>query len=293
MDNKQLFSLLASELRSIGLGELFTISPTGEPGGWLWNQIQSGIDSETALRAAFEATDIFKNRFSVIVEQKKRAAQGLPGYVMTPGEVLEYEQRARNVMANAGIPTWFYDEPQDFNKYILNYLSVEDLRNRITNVYEFVQTAAPEVRQAFSDYYGVAQGDAALAAFILDPSRTEARLEKARNVAFAGGMAARFDLDITQQTAEQIAELGLSDAGVTSGLAQVSSQSSLFEESKFEDTDITDEQGIAAAFFGDAEATLALNRRLAGRQAVNKVSVGGAAETAKGLVGVKTAGGGE
>lgn len=289
--NKQAFDLFAQSLREVGLQELFTIE-NGQPGGWLWDQIRSGIDSYEAFAAAFEATDVFRNRFSVIVEQKRRAAAGEAISVMTPQEVLAYEKSVRQTLASAGVPSWFYDEPDDFNQWILRDISEDEIRRRVEQTFEYVDNAPAEVRQVFSEYYGVGQDRGALAAFILDPDRTAARVEKARNVAFVGGMARRFEIDLNKSRATQIAELGLSEGNVVSTFTELNRRANLFAESRFEDGDISIEnEGIESELFGDSEATVQINRRIIGRQALNRASTGGAVATQEGLVGARTAGG--
>lgn len=290
--NKQIFDLFASQLREAGLGELFTIGPNGEPGGWLWNQVQGGVDSLEAFAASFEATDVFRNRFSVIVEQKRRAANGDPVQVMTPEQVLDYEKTVTQYFSEAGIPAWFYDEPEDFNQYILNDISPAEIRRRTEQTYEYVKNAPVEVQQAFRDYYGVANGDGALAAFILDPDRTAARVEKAKDVAFVGGMADRFEIELNKSRAAEIADLGLTDLGVVNTLTELNRRAELFKDSRFEADSITVEnEGIKAAFEGDSASQTAINRRLIGRQAINRSSTGGAVTTAEGVVGAGTSGG--
>ena len=290
--NRQIFDLFASTLRETGLGELFTVDANGNPGGWLWNQIQAGVDTYEAFAAAFEATDVFRNRFSVITEQKRLAAQGKPVQVMTPQEVISYEKQLTEQFTEAGIPSWFYDEPEDFNEYILRNISPAEIKRRTEQVFEYVDNAPPEVQQAFREYYGVGQSRGALAAFVLDPDRTAARVEKARDVAFVGGMAKRFDIDLNKSRAKQLAELGMSETAVVSNFTELNRRAALFRESRFEDGDLTaNDEGVAAVFEGDADATAAINRRLIERQAVNRVSTGGAIETNQGLVGARTAGG--
>lgn len=290
-ENNQLFDLFAASLREVGLGELMSYS-NGQPGGWLWNQIQSGVDSYEAFATAFESTDVFRNRFSVIVEQKARAAKGEPVQVMTPQDVISYEKEVTQLMTEAGIPKWFYDEPEDFNQWILRNISPAEIKRRTEQTFEYVDNAPPEVRQMFSEYYGVGEDRGALAAFILDPERTAARVEKAKETAFIGGMAKKFEIDLNKSRATQLAEMGLTDLGVVNTLTELNRRAGLFRESRFEDGDISIEnEGLDAAFLGDSDAQTAINRRLIGRQALNRSSTGGAVATNEGLVGARTAGG--
>lgn len=286
-----LFDMLAAELASVGLGALFT-TRNGQPGGWLWNQIQSGNDTSEMIMLALEQTDVFKDRFAVIVEQKKRAGAGQPVYVMSPAEVIEYENRARQIMSAAGMPDWFYDQPDDFNQLILNDISVVELERRVVQAYEYVNNAPDEVRQKFREFYGVAAGDKALAAYVLDPGRTTAQLERAVRTAYTAGMAERFDLTLSKSASDRIAQLPRTEAGIVQGLEEIARQGGLFDEGLFETTDLSAEvEGVASVFEGDAGATTRLQRRQIERAAPRQATTGGAALTNEGLVGARQAGG--
>jgi len=283
------FGTLAAQLDNIGLGELFTTDSNGNPSGWLWNQIQQGVDTEEEIMAAIQSTDVFKDRFSVIVEQEKKVKEGGAGYVMSPAEVLAYENEVKQYMAASGLPASFYDEPKDFHKLILSDLSPVEVNNKITAAYDYVLSAPPEVREAFNEFYGVGNGDAQLAAWALDPDRTVRDINKATRTAYAAGMANRFDVEIDRTTAERIADLPMTEGGITEGLKQVASLSEVFTEGLGETNDLTQKDGVASVFEGSGEAQKALDRRIGQRQAINRQSTGGALATREGVVGVGSA----
>lgn len=282
------FAELGSYLNQMGLGQLFSIDAQGNPGGWLWNRIQSGTDTMEELQVAIESTDVFRERFGVIIEQRRRAAAGDPGYVMRPQDVIDYERTVKQTMAAAGLPGWFYDQPEDFNALILNNMSASEVSERVSQGFEFVQSAPAEVRAAFNEFYGVGQGDAALAAWALDPDRVVRDINKATRTAYASGMARRFDVTISRQAAERIADLPRTEAGIVEGLTQVASQADVFDEGIGEATDLTTDTGVAAVFDGDAAATAAMSRRIGQRRSVNQASTGGAAISNTGVVGASS-----
>ncbi len=283
-DLSQLDSL-AGYLQSIGLGELFKIDSSGQPSGWLWNQLQAGVDSQAELQIALEQTDVYRNRFGVIEEQQKQAKAGLATHVMTAAEVLAYEDQVAKSMAAAGMPAWLYDQPQDFHKLILANFSPREVELRIQQGYDYVQAAPPEVRQAFDDFYGVGQGDAALAAWALDPEKTKAEITRATRTAYAGGIARRFDISIDKETAARIADLPKTEAGIAEGMKNVASMADVFGEGIGEVTDLTTDTGLAAEFEGDAAASTAIERRILERKSNSKSSTGGAVLTRSGLSG--------
>jgi len=290
--NDALFATMSAYLQSLGLGALATVDSAGNPGGWLWDQITQGFDSADELMINFQQTDVFRERFGVIVEQQRRAASGLPQYVMTPDQVMQYEKRVTEAMTAAALPSWFYDQPEDFKTLMLANISADEVVKRIEQSYEYVDNAPLEVRAKFEEFYGVGQGDAALAAYVLDPSRTLAQLERAQRSAYTAGMAKRFDLSVSKTVAERIAELPRSEAGITEGLTRIAAQGALLNESPFEAVDITADMALAGEFEGDADAIGALQRRQIERAAPNRASTGGAVMTQRGLQGAGYAGGG-
>lgn len=281
------FTTLAGYLDQIGLGQLFKIDADGNPSGWLWNQIQAGVDSDVELQVALRQTDVFKERFGVIEEQQKRAAKGEPVYVMSPAEVIEYETRVKQMMSAAGLPSTFYDEPRDFHKLILNDMSPEEVGQRITQAYDYVLSAPPEVRATFTAYYGVGQGDAQLAAWALDPERTVRDITRATRTAYSGGMAERFGIKLDKAAAAKIADLPMGEAGIAEGFKNVAGMQGIFNEGLGDSgTDLTTDQGVASVFEGDASATQQITNRVLRRSAANRTSTGGAATTQEGVVGV-------
>ena len=278
---------LESYLQAIGLGSLMQTDSNGNPTGWLWEQVKSGVTSSASLEIALRQTPEFQQRFGIILEQQRRAAAGENVYVMTPAEVLAYEVDVSQAFRTAGLPTSFYDTPGELHQYLSNNLSGEDVVGRIETAFNYVVTAPPEVRAKFEEFYGVGQGDIALATYILDPDIAVRELEKAGRTAYAAGVAERYDIQLARQQAERIAETPLTNVGISEGLQQIAAQAPLFAESVGEAVDLTaEETGVAAVFEGSGEARTALERRLAQRQAVNRATVGGAITTSAGVVGL-------
>lgn len=283
------FRTLSAYLQGMGLGELFTIDAQGNPGGWLWNQLKAGVDTAEELRANLEQTDVWKDRFAVIVEQRKRQAAGEPVYVMEPGEVIEYEATAARIMRQYGMPSWFYDQAADFNNLILAGVSVVELENRIGGAYNTVANLDPDIKAQFREFYGVAQGDAALAAYFLDPDKTQAQLDKVALASYAGGIAKDFGLDLTRDQAELFSLYDRTQAGIAQDLSEINAQSLLTVEGAGEANDLDTDVVFDAVVRGDAEARSLLESRALRRQANARAGGGGALATNEGLIGVSSA----
>lgn len=284
---KATFDSLAAYMNDIGLGQLFSLSSDGTPSGWLWDQITSGVDTQDQLAVALEATPEFQTRYKVITDLRKRAAAGEPVEVPTIGQVREYEATATRILRNAGMPTWFYDHYSDAQDLMGKGISAAELEQRVGQGWSTVRDADPAVRQAFSDFYGIDQGDAALAAFVLDPTKSVAAIDKASRSAYTAGYGRSMGIDINKQYAERISSLNLNDSSVQQGLGQVAKMQGLYQTGITETPDVTAQTGIESSLFGNAEATKQLERRLLERQANERGSAGGAIVTQQGAVGLK------
>ena len=279
---------LEAYLSDIGLGSLLQTDANGNPSGWLWDQIKKGISSPAALEIALRETPEFQNRFGIIIEQQRRAGQGENVQVMSPAEVLAYEREVTQAFRTAGLPASFYDTYDELHSFLRADLSGSDVVNRIETAFNYVASAPDEVRAKFEEFYGVGQGDIALATYVLDPQVALSELEKSTRTAYTAGMGERYEIRLARAQAERIAEMPMTEAGIVDGLQQIAAQSPLFTESVGEAVDLTaEETGVAAVFEGSGEARTALERRLTARQAINRATVGGAVTTAGGVTGLE------
>lgn len=288
-ETKQNFLQMAGYLQTLGLGELFTVDSGGNPGGWLWQQIRSGIDTAEELRAAIEQTDVWRDRYSVIVEQRKRSAAGQPTQVMEVAEVMEYKSRAAQIMRQYGVPGWFYDQWHDLDDMILNGLSVVELEERLAGAWSVVRDMDPNITQQFRDFYGVGEGDGALVAYFLDPAKTQAQLDKVAMAAYAGGIARNFNLQLDRDQAEMFSLFDKTRAGVAQDMTEINAQSGLLQEGAGEADDLSEREGFDAIVLGDPDARRRLEGRVLRRQANARAGGGGALATQEGLTGVSRA----
>lgn len=288
--SKQTYGALAAYLSQLGLTSLFSTDANGMPSGWLWEKIKTGIDTADQLVLAIEDTPEFKTRYGVITEMRRRAAAGEPVRVPTISEVREYEDTVSRVMRQAGLPTWFYDSYTDAQDLMLKGMSPAEVEERVGKGWSAVRDADPAVREAFANFYGV-EGDAALAAFVLDPTRTVSKVEQAARAAYTSGYGRTLGMDIDQAYAERIAKLPKTEAGIQQDLGEVSKMSGLYGETITETDNLTTDTGLEAVALGDGTAMNALQRRAIERGVTDRSSSGGAAATQAGVTGLRTAGG--
>lgn len=273
----------------LGLGELFTVDKDGNPGGWLWNNLISGMDTEEELLIRIEQTDVWKDRFSVIVEQRRRSAAGEPVQVMSVEEVVEYEDTTRALFQRYDLPKWMYDKREDLNKYILNGLSPDELQARVAGAYNSVANIDPDIADQFRAFYGVGEGDAALVAYFLDPEKTEAELDKVALSSYAGAVGKDFGIELSREDAELFSLYDKTEAGIVQDLTTINSQSLLANEGFGEVEDVDTDTIFDAVVRGDAESRSMLERRQLRRQANARATAGGGLATNEGLIGLGSA----
>lgn len=281
-----IFDSIRTILDRAGLSGLYGIDASGNPSGWVWDQIVANKGAAGIL-LDMEQTAPFQQKFGIITQLREQATKQPGIHVPTPGEVLSYRETVSATMRAADLPSWFYDEQSDFDSLMLKGLSAAAIEEHLGESWQRVQKAPPEVRTAFQDFYGVAAGDSALAAFFLDPAHTTAKLGVATRAAYTAGKGSTLGITVGMETAEAIAKMGLSDEQISAGLSQVAGMSSLYRSSIGESggPELTTGTGLDAVFGGNADATAALSRRRLERQAVDRTT-GGALTTGAGVLGV-------
>ncbi len=288
--SRALYQTMRSYLVGLGLGELAQITSSGQPAGWLWQKILEGADTPDELLLAIEQTDVWRNEYGVIVEQRARQARGEPVRPMSVEEVVAYRANAASMFRQAGLPIWLRDGKGDFDDLMIAGVSLQEVAERVGDAFSRVRNVDPQIRQAFSDFYGVGQGDAALAAWFLDPERTQASIDRASRAAYTAGLGARYGFDIDRATAERIASKPMTEQGIDEAFRQVNQLGGLFEAGYAEQDNLQlGDEGMTSIFEGDPLATRAINRRAAARRTNEQSSFGGAALTRQGLVGTRAA----
>lgn len=287
--NAAAFDQWSTFLRSIGMGDLFSLNADGSPSGWLWNQVQAGVNSDAEFMAVLEQTPQFQQRFPVIFQARERIGSGQPGFVPSPVDVLNYEREVSETLRAAGLPSYMYDDRTYIQGLMGNELSADEVEARLGSAWSLVRNTDPAVLNQFAEFFGV-QGDAALAAFFLDPGRTNEQLDRMARTAYTSGMGETLGINIGQQVADRIAGLPKTEAGIWQDLTELNrldQPGGVFTEGLTETADLTlDSDGLDAVVFGEGDAAAAIERRILERRANDRSSQGGAAVTQAGAVGI-------
>jgi hypothetical protein len=204
------------------------------------------VDAENYIKRGFAPNLIptlltesatYKARFA---GNEARRAKGLR--VLSPAEYLSQEQGYRQALRSYGMPDGFWDQRDDFKRFIENDLSAKELADRLDVGAQFLDSADPTYKKVFRDYHGLNDGAAIAAA--LDPDRALPILQKMSRAAKLGTAAKRAGFDTGLDRANQ-----LDDAGITADQAQQGYQAAA--------EILPDQQAIATRFgetYGIADA---------------------------------------
>lgn len=241
---------------------------------WAIEQVIAGRSPE-AVQIDLEARPAFQARFPGY-QQLKQA-----GKAVSVNQWLAYETQARQVLRGAGLPEGFYDQPEDFAKFIVNDVSVAELQQR-TQMAEDAVYREYDVEGA--RLYGLDSGD--FMAMILDPTVAQPLVERKFRAAQAATVAQRSTfgaLDAAQ--AERVGALTSSVEQAQQGFTQLAGQKDLFAAQAGE-SEIGADTQIAAAFGGDAAARQQVENRQRRRAAAYEQG-GGVVQGQTGYVGAR------
>lgn len=207
---------------------------------------KQGFSGDT-ISVLLQETPEYKQRFSA---NDVRVRKGLPA--LSPGEYLAVEKSYRQIMSAAGLPSGFYDQPEDFAKFIEGDVSPQEVQQRVRDAQDMVNAVPQEVRNYFAQHYTT--GD--MVAFALDPTRATTAIEKAFSASNVAGRAQKAGLSIDQTLAEQIGATGLSNDQIQQGVGAVALEAqNAARLAQLSGTTLTANDLAAEAFLGNADVT--------------------------------------
>lgn len=163
-----------------------------------------GPDQIEFIMPDLEKTQAFQKRFPGYAQRLKN------GYnQINLGEYLALENQYHTIMAQAGLPKGFYDDPSDYGNWIANNVSPDEISNRVQKATAVAQSLDPTMRDLMSRFYGLGTGD--VAAYFLDQGRALPVIERQYKAAGIATAASRAGLTINNMRRYE----DLSDRGVT------------------------------------------------------------------------------
>jgi hypothetical protein len=256
----------------------------------LWNDLViPGKLSEAEIDLFLRGTPEFKQAFPEIEQRQAQIIAGKPLAPLSPTDIIGLRAQYASIARNAGLPSQFFDDRNDFTQLIVGDVSPNEFARRVDNGFTRVRMAAPEIRGAFNDLFGPGTGDQALAAWFIDPTKTEPMLMRQVEEAVIAGTGRQFGFNLGLTAAERLAQAGVGEAEARQGFGQIAQQSALFGETVTERENLTaEETGVGAQFGLSAEDAAKLRRR---RQERGAAFAGSSqyATSEKGIIGAGTA----
>jgi len=206
-DQQTAFDVMSNLLSQYGLGSL---------AGTLKSIILSGVTDQTEISLQLQQTDAWKQRFAgnEMLRQK-----GLP--VLSVSEYLATEQSYAQVMKNYGLPAGFYDDHNDFAKFIGNSVSANELQQRVQMYADVANREDPSVLKQLQSM-GTTKGD--LLAYMVDPQRAMPLIQQKYTSTLIGAAARRAGLTPDNNYVQHLAELGVSEQAASQGYGQAAAE---------------------------------------------------------------------
>ena len=218
--------------------------------------VQQGYSPDTvSLKLA--DTPEYQQRFS---GNAARIKAGLS--VLSPAEYLATERSYEQIMRASGLPKGFYDNYDDFSKFIASDVSPTELKSRVDVASLAIDNADPYFVQSLQDMYGLTKGD--MIAHALDPERALPFIQKQAQAIQFGAAARKQGLTVTTPIAEQYAGAGVTSQQAQQGfeaIAQIMPTAEKLTNIYNTQPGYTQEQAIAEAFTGAGSAEAAKRRQ--------------------------------
>lgn len=165
-----------------------------------------GPDSESTIMARVRQTEPYKQRFKGLLNLRSRGITDIPD----EGAYLNLERSYRGVFREAGLRDYLGQagtqaEYDAIARIVGDFsLSVDEVRERVTDAQRVVAETPQEVRDSLQRFYGI--DPALLTQYVLDPENTTTQIQRRANAAIVGGYAQRAGLTFGAGVSERIGE---------------------------------------------------------------------------------------
>jgi uncharacterized protein YidB (DUF937 family) len=211
-----------------------------------------------------------------------RVKMGLAPY--DPQTYLNVERSFTEALKSSGLPSGFYDQPDQFAKWIGSGVAPAEITRRIGIASDVLESSDPTYLQQMQNLYGLDKSHAL--AHLLDPEAAKPLIDRQVNAVKFAAAAQRAGLGTTKSLAEQAAELGVTEAEANKGFGTIAAnQANLQRLAAMQKLDAAQVgQQLQSATFGTGDFTkskVALEQatgaevgRFSGGSAVDKGSIG-------------------
>lgn len=116
----------------------------------------------------------------------------------------------KNTAENAGVNPYYLED--EFINLIEGDVSPNEYQARVSNIYNRVMETAPEIRDWYTENFGIEMSDAGILASVMSPGVGMDILNRNITMSEIGGEAAKRDFDITTGFVDMLADEGLDRA---------------------------------------------------------------------------------
>ena len=206
------YDLLYEQFNQFGLGGLVES---------LKGFITDGL-SKAEFTLRLRDTDAYKKRFAA---NQSRIQKGLRA--LSEAEYINLEDQYQEKMRQYGLPESYYargdmGRQEGFEKFIAGDVSPVELEDRLQTAQRRVMNAAPQIKDALTQYYGdeISNGD--ILAYVLDPTKAIENIKRKVTAAEIGGAAKLAGLGATRTRAEELGALGVTSQQAREGFQAIS-----------------------------------------------------------------------
>lgn len=204
------YEMLKAKLSEWGIDDL---------GDDVINTLVQGYSPSVATMV-IQDTPQYKKRFAA---NDTRIKAGLPA--LTPAEYIATERSYISTLRKYGLPEGFYDQQEDFQKWISADVSPEEMDQRANTARQAYVDAGPEVKDQWQQLYGLTPGDA-VAAFLDEKTAVNLLQKRAQAVSISAEAERAFhgQYQLTPGRAEELAQQGVTQGKAQQGFSSVASR---------------------------------------------------------------------
>jgi hypothetical protein len=176
--------------------------------------------SPAVATLALQDTPQYKKRFAA---NDERLRKGLP--VLSPAEYVATERSYISTLRKYGLPEGFYDQQEDFQKWLGADVSPEEMDQRANAARQAYVDASPEVKDQWQNLYGLTPGDA-VASFLDEKTALNLINKRAQSVSIAAEAERAFhgQYQLSAQRAEELTMEGVTQEKAQAGFNSVASR---------------------------------------------------------------------
>lgn len=188
------------------LQDILTQYGMGDLAGDIDRIVRESGNQKSVIQNMIRQTESYKDRFKGLLSLQQKGVTDIPN----EAAYIQLETQYRGAFREAGLRDYLGGagtkaERDAIARIVGDFsLSVNEVRDRITDAQRVVAETPQEVRDSLQRFYNV--DPATLTSYVLDPQRTTGEIQRRANAAIVGGYAQRAGLEFGAGVSERIGE---------------------------------------------------------------------------------------